>query len=94
MKFQYKNGSYIGAEGLHSVDVEQVRNAIIVVNNEGLPFRGKPEAMADDVLFHILEKKSLKMGFLPVIYDSKGGTDKYGDYTTDVVFQAVCPFTY
>ena len=76
------------------MDAEQVRNAIIVAKNEGFPFRGKPEDMADDVLYHILDKKSLKMGFLPVIYDSKGGIDKCGDYTTDVVFQAVCPFTY
>ena len=75
------------------MDAEQVRNAIIVVNNEGLPFRGKPKDMADDVLFHILDKKSYNMGFLPVIFDSNGGTDKYGDYTSYVVFQAVCPFT-
>ena len=61
MTINYNNGSYIGAEGSHSMDVEQVRNAIFVVNNEGFPFRGKPENMADDVLFHILDKKSYNM---------------------------------
>ena len=75
------------------MDVEQVRNAIFVVNNEGFPFRGKPENMADDVLYHILDKKTNNLGFLPIIFESNGGTDKYGDYTSYVVFQAVSPFT-
>lgn len=93
MKIKYINGSYIGAEGLCSIDVEQVRDAIVVASNEGFPFRGKPRDMADDVLAHILNKSSAKMGFMPVVYESAGGIDKYGDYTTDVVFQAVCPFS-
>lgn len=92
MKVRYINGSYIGVECSHPMDVEQVTNAVIVVKNEGFPFRGKPEEMADDVLAHIFIKSSSKMGFMPVVYESCGGIDKYGDYTTDVVFQAVCPF--
>ena len=94
MRVKYTNGSYIGAEGLCSIDVEQVRDAIVVASNDGIPFRGKPRDMADDVLAHILNKSSAKMGFMPVIYESGGGIDKYGAYTTDVVFQAVCPFSY
>lgn len=94
MRAKYTNGSYIGAEVLCSIDVEQVRNAIVVASNDGIPFRGKPRDMADDVLAHILNKFSSKMGFIPVIYESCGGIDKYRNYTTDVVFQAVCPFSY
>lgn len=93
MKIKYINGSYIGAEDLSSIDVEQVRNAIVVASNDGFPYRGKPRDMADDVLAHILTKSSSNMGLMPVIYESCGGIDKYGDYTTDVVFQAVCPFS-
>lgn len=93
MRVKYINGSYIRAEGLSSIGVEQVRNAIVVASNDGYPFRGKPRDMADDVLAHILNKSFSNMGFMPVIYESCGGIDKYGDYTTDVVFQAVCPFS-
>ena len=93
MKINYFNGSYIGADGLSSINVEQVRNAIIVASNEGFPFRGKPRDMADDALAHILNMPSSNIGVMPVIYESVGGIDKHGDYTTDVVFQAVCPFS-
>ena len=93
MRVKFLNGSYIGACGLSSIDVEQVRNAIVVATNEGSPFRGKPRDMADDVLAHIHNKSSLYIGFMPVIYESIGGIDKQGYYTTDVVFQAVCPFS-
>ena len=72
MRVKYTNGSYIGAEGLCSIDVEQVRDAIVVASNEGFPFRGKPRDMADDVLAHILNKSSAKMGFMPVVYESVG----------------------
>jgi hypothetical protein len=94
MKVRYINGSYIGVECSHPMDVEQVTNAVIVVKNEGFPFRGKPEEMADDVLAHIINKASSNKVFIPVVYESCGGIDKYGNYTTDVVFQAVRPFIY
>ena len=94
MKVRYINGSYIGVECSHPMDVEQVTNAVIVVKNEGFPFRGKPEEMADDVLAHILNKASSNKVFITVVYESCGGIDKYGNYTTDVVFQAVRPFIY
>ena len=93
MRVRYFNGSYIGADDLSSINVEQVRNAIVVASNEGYPFRGKPSDMADDVLAHILNSSSSNIGVIPVIYESVGGTDKHGDYTTDVVFQAVYPFS-
>jgi len=94
MSIKYFNGSYFGAEGSSPIDVEQVRNSIVVASNEGFPFRGKPWNMANDVLAHILNKSSFNMGFMPVIYESIGGIDKHGEYTNNVVFQAVCPFPY
>lgn len=94
MKVRYINGSYIGAECSRSMDIEQVRNAVIVIKNEGIPFRGKPEEMAYDALVHILNKASSNKVFIPVVYESCGGIDKYGNYATDVVFQAVCPFIF
>lgn len=93
MRIKYLNGFYSGAECQGSIDDEQVRNAIVVASNEGFPFRGKAKDMADDVLAHILNKSTSNMGLMPVIYESIGGIDKYGDYTTDIVFQAVCPFS-
>lgn len=46
MKVRYVNGSFVGAECSRSMDIEQVRDAVIVIKNEGFPFRGKPEEMA------------------------------------------------
>lgn len=92
MRIKYINGSYIEVEGLNSIDTEQVRDAIVVASNEGFPFRGKPRAMADDVLFHILNMSPSCMSYMPVIYESSGGIDKCGHYMTNVVFQTVSPF--
>lgn len=94
MKIKYINGSYIGAEKSNLIDLELIENSIIEVRNEGTPFRGGPKEMVDNALAHIINRLSCNKGILPVIYQSSTGTDKLGDYTTDVIFQAVFPFPY
>lgn len=94
MVLYYNNSSYIGAENEKLIDLELIENSIIEVRNEGTPFRGGPKEMVDDALAHILNRLSCNKGILPVIYQSSTGTDKLGNYTTDVIFQAVCPFPY
>lgn len=88
-KVFYYNGSFVRAEKESSKDVEQVGNAIIMVNNNGRPFRGKPEDLARDALDHLGKNNPLYMGLFPVILDSQSGTDNYGHYTNEVLFQAV-----
>lgn len=89
IKVNYFNGSFVRVEKESSKDFEQVSNAIIMASNEGWPFRGNPENFARDALGHINEQIGFEMGSFPVILSSSGGSDKSGDYTTEVVFQAV-----
>lgn len=89
IKVLYFNGSFVRAEKGSSKDVEQVGNAIIMSSNEGCPFRGKPEDFAKDALGRVNEQLGFEIGYLSVILSSNGGLDKSGDYTTEVVFQAV-----
>lgn len=89
IKIYYVNGSFARVEKKSSKDVEQVGNAIIMASNEGWPFRGKSEDFARDALGRINEQIGFEIGLLPVILNSNGGLDKSGDYTTEVVFQAV-----
>ena len=81
----YFNGSYHGVENLSPKEVGHSVNdgSIIRVKNVGAYFRGKPIDMAGDALSHV------KDGFFPVIIESWSGTDSCGDYTTEVVFQAI-----
>lgn len=88
-KIHYFNGSFVRADKESSKDVEQVGNAIILASNEGWPFRGKPEDLARDALGRINDQLGFEIGLLPVVLCSNGGLDKKGDYTTEVVFQAV-----
>lgn len=88
-KVLYFNGSFVRADMESSKDVEQVGNAIIMASNEGWPFRGKPEDLARDALGRVNEQLGFEIGLLPVILDSSSGTDSKGDYTVEVVFQAV-----
>lgn len=94
MRMNYLNGSYVGAENEKLIDLELIENSIIEVRNEGTPFRGRPKEMVEDVLVHIVNRLPCNKGIMPIIYQSSTGTDKYGIYTTDVIFQAVFPFPY
>ena len=89
IKVHYFNGSFVRADMESSKDVEQVGNAIIMASNEGWPYRGKPEDLAGDALGRINEQLGYEIGLFPVMLSSNGGLDKSGDYTTEVVFQAV-----
>jgi len=89
MNIFYYNGSFDGASLRGLNDFEQVRNAIIVAKCEGLPFRGRPKDMANDVIAHILNRTSSEVGLFPVIMESHSGSDSHGEYTTKVIFQAV-----
>jgi hypothetical protein len=60
MNIKYINGSFDEASLRGLNDFEQVRNATIVAKCEGLPYRGKPEDMANDVIAHILNGFFLK----------------------------------
>lgn len=88
-KVYYFNGSFVRADKESSKDVEQVGNAIILASNEGWPFRSKPEDFARDALSCVNDQLGFEMGLFPVILSSNGGMDKNGDYTTEVIFQAV-----
>ena len=90
MTIKYVNG-FINEASLRGLnDFEQVRNAIIVAECEGYPFRGDAEEMARDVIAHILKASSSDVGLIPVIVDRNSSTDSMGNhYTTKVVFQAV-----
>ena len=55
MEITYING-FISEACLRGLkDFEQVRDAIIVVKCEGVPFRGSPMDMARDAIVHILK---------------------------------------
>ena len=88
-RVNYVNGSFVRVEKESSKDVEQVGNAIIMASNEGWLFRGKPEDFARDALGRVNEQLGFEIGLLPFILSSNGGLDEGGDYTTEVVFQAV-----
>jgi hypothetical protein len=45
--------------------------------------------MAQNAISHILNKLPSTCGLFPVIYESYGGCNSSGDYTTEVVFQAI-----
>lgn len=83
------NGSFVIDDMENLKDAAQVGNAIIMVSNNGRPFRGKPKELAKDALGHINKQLGLEIGLFPVILRSSGGSDTSGDYTTEVVFQAV-----
>ena len=89
IKINYINGSFVRTDKVSSKDVEQVGNAIIMTCNEGWPFRGKPEDLARDALRHINKQLGFEIGLFPVILRSNSGMDKNGEYTTEIVFQAV-----
>lgn len=89
MTIRYYNGFYNGAENESPKEIGQVKNAMIVVINVGFPYRGRPEDLAKDTLTHILNGVASDVDFFPVIFESNGGTDSQGEYTTKVVFQAV-----
>jgi hypothetical protein len=76
------------------IDLELTENSIIEVKNVGTPFKGGPEEMVDEALAHIVKRLPFNKGILPVICQSSTGTDKYGIYTTGVIFQAVFTFPY
>lgn len=89
MEITYLNG-FICEAGLNSLnDFEQVKNAVIVAKCKGFPFRGKAMDMAQNAISHILNKFPSTCGLFPVIYESYGGCNSSGDYTTEVVFQAI-----
>ncbi len=89
MFFIYKNGFFDEANLVGLNNFEQVRNATIVAKCEGLPYRGKPGDMANDVIARILKCNSSKVGAFPVVLQSNSGIDAVGDYTNEVVFQVV-----
>lgn len=80
----YVNGFCKGVDLEDLRSLEQVGNSIIMANSIGFPFRGKPHEMAQDAISHVYGD------FVPIVIESRGGCDKRGDYTTKVVFQAVC----
>ncbi len=89
MEITYING-FISEACLRGLnDFEQVRDAIIVAKCEGFPFRGKAMDMAQNAISHILNKLPSTRGLFPVIYESYGGCNSSGNYTTEVVFQAI-----
>lgn len=81
----YVNGFCKGVDLEDLRSLKQVGNSIIMANSIGFPFRGKPHEMAQDAVSHVYGD------FVPIVIESWGGCDKRGDYTTKVVFQAVCP---
>lgn len=68
---------------------EPRRNAMIMAQCMGYPFRGNPKEMAADIISHILKRVSSEVGLFPVVLQSNSGTDCKGEYTTEVVFQVV-----
>ena len=89
MNIKYINGFFDEANLRGLNDFEQVRNAIIVAKCEGLPFRGRPKDMANDVIARILKRTSSEVGAFPVVLQSNSGPNTGGDYTNEVVFQVV-----
>ena len=89
MNIKYINGFFDEASLRGLNDFEQVRNAIIVAKCEGLPFRGRPKDMANDVIARILKRTSSEVGAFPVVLQSNSGPNTGGDYTNEVVFQVV-----
>lgn len=89
MEITYLNG-FISEAGLNRLnDFEQVKNAVIVAKCKGFPFRGMAMDMAQNAISHILNKLLSTCGLFPVVYESYGGSNSYGDYTTEVVFQTI-----
>ena len=90
IKALYFNGSFVRVEKVSSKDVEQVGNAIIMASNEGWPYRGKPDDMARDAIYHVIGQLGYEIGLFPVIKNSKFIMDVHNNvYTTEVIFQAV-----
>lgn len=85
----YRNGSFSRTNKKQSTDFVQQKSEMFVVQNEGIPFRGKPSDMANDALSHIITWTSHEIVGLPVIYEEESGIDNYGNFTDKVVFQAV-----
>ena len=88
-KIKFINGSYNRANKVCPEDFGHAGSAIITARNEGWPFRGKPEDMAKDAIYHINKQLGFEIGLFPVILSSKmivEGQDKV--YTTEIVFQA------
>ena len=80
----YVNGFCKGVDLEDLRSLKKVGNSIIMANSIGSPFRGKPHELAQDAISHV------NGGLVPIVIESRGGCDKRGDYTTKVVFQAVC----
>ena len=92
MDIKYINGFFHGTN-IDGSDIEQVRNVVIAVRNEGIPFKGTPMDMAIDIMAHISRWIPEAANLSPVILQSSGGVNRNGQYATEVVFQAVqAPF--
>ena len=90
IKELFFNGSFVRVEKDSSKDIEQMGNAIIMASNEGWSYRGKPEDMARDAIYHINGLLGYDIGLFPVLLSSKSGINDEGEeYTTEVIFQAV-----
>lgn len=92
MIFICQNGSFCGLNSVGSEKYEQLENVIHVAKCKGFPFRGKPMDMANKAINCFQNNIMLGVGSIPVILESRGGYDNYGNYTTEVVFQIVNPF--
>lgn len=88
MVVKYFNGNFYRAESIDVNEFEAKGNFVLEVTNEGYPFRGNPEEMANDVLAHL----GVYSEFFPIILSTKGGSDNIGRYTTSVTFEAVKSF--
>ena len=88
-KVYYFNGSFVIDDKENLKDAVQVGNTIIMASSQREPFRGKPKEFAKNALGHINKQLGLEIGLFPVFLSSNGGSDTSGDYTTEVVFQAV-----
>lgn len=82
----YKNGSFKGPIDLSSINPEKVVNSIITAESTGMPFKGSAKEMAEDVL------SNLHLRLIPVVYGSWSRSDKNGEFTYKVIFQAVQGF--
>lgn len=80
---KYSDGFYCETVNKGSNDSELVRGAILKAECMGKPYRGTPLDFAKDALRHLSDT------FFPIIRESYGGCDSHGNYTTEVIFQAV-----
>ena len=86
----FVNGSFCRAENLSPKEVGPGVNVVMMVRNEGWPFRGKPDDMARDAIRHINDEHGLEFALIPVIIGCKQSIDEQGNYfTEEVVFQAI-----